>query len=305
MSNAGLVQISQAVIDRFAEIDAVRRGEFSGAVPTGFADIDKILQGGLRPSDVVIVAGRPSMGKTAFMMAVALNIASLNRPVGIFSLEMSTRGLVGRLLSMKSLVDNEHIRTGYVGHEEMDKLKLAGNVLSGLPIYIDDSGGIPVREIRNRLLAQPVEVAFIDYLQLINNTESISETERVTKISRELKELAKEMKIPFVIACQLSRQVEQRRDKKPMLSDLRQSGQIEQDADVVIAMYRPEVYDDSPEWIGYAEGLVIKQRDGGLGVAKMSFAGKYSLFGNYSSAQQIASSSDSSLNDNDWSNLGD
>jgi replicative DNA helicase len=281
MSSGGLIQISQAVDERFAEIEAVRSGKFAGAIPTGFTDLDKLLQGGIRPSDLVVIAGRPSMGKTAFLMAIAMNIAMNGRKVGIFSLEMSARGLVGRLLSMKSLVDNASIRTGYVNPEEMIKLQAAGKILSSLPIYIDDTGGLPIPEMRRRLQDQPVDVVMVDYLQLIGGHSNLSETERVTRVSLELKGLSKDTKLPFVVACQLSRQVETRRNKKPMLSDLRQSGQIEQDADVVVAMYRPEVYDDSPEYFGYAEGLIIKQRDGGLGVAKLSFAGKYSLFSNW------------------------
>jgi replicative DNA helicase len=278
----GLVQISQCVAERFAEIDSIRKGDFKGAIPTGFTDLDKILQGGIRPSDLVLIAGRPSMGKSAFLMACALNMAMSGVSVGIFSLEMSARGLVGRLLSMKSLVDNSHIRTGYVNFEEMDKLQAAGSILSSLPIYIDDTGGLPISQIEYRLNAQPVQVVMLDYMQLIGGHGNLSETERVTKISMEIKDLAKKTKLPFMVACQLSRQVENRRNKKPMLSDLRQSGQLEQDADLVAALYRPEVYDDSPEYFGYAEALVIKNREGSLGVAKLGFAGKYSLFSNWS-----------------------
>lgn len=299
--SSGLVQIAQAVDERFEEIEAVRRGEVAGAIPTGFYDVDKLLQGGLRPSDFIILAGRPSMGKTALMMAVALNIALNGQKVGVFSLEMSTRGLVGRLLSMKSLVDNEFIRTGYIDKDNMVKLQKAGEELKQLPIYIDDSGGIPVSEMVKRFDAEPVDVVFVDYLQLVNE-DYPSETERVSRISRGLKDFAKERKVPLVAACQLSREVEKRRDKRPQLSDLRQSGQIEQDADVVIAVYRPEVYDDSPEYVGYAEGLVIKQRDGGLGTAKLSFAAKYSLFGNYSNMEDV--STPSSDVDVDWADMG-
>jgi replicative DNA helicase len=288
--SGGLVQISECVAERFAELESIRSGNFSGSIPTGFDELDKIMQGGIRPSDLIVVAGRPSMGKTAFMMACALNIAQQGRSVGMFSLEMSARGLVGRLLSMKSLVDNSHIRTGEVNEEEMSKLRYAGEILSSLPIYIDDTGGIPIPEMYNRILAQPVDVVMVDYLQLLGGHGNLSETERVTRVSRELKELSKTVKLPFMVACQLSRSVETRKNKKPMLSDLRQSGQIEQDADAVVAMYRPEVYDDSPEYAGYAEALVIKQRDGGLGTAKMGFAGKYSLFSNWEPDVPVPSS---------------
>lgn len=301
MASAGLTHIASAVDERFAEIDAVRRGEVAGAIPTGFSDIDKILQGGVRQSDLIILAGRPSMGKTALMLAMLLNMAEAGNPVGIFSLEMSMRGLVGRLLAMKAKVEAEAIRTGYVTTEQMEKLKAAGDALKQLPIFIDDSGGLRVKEMSERFKRQPVKALGVDYLQLVHD-DAMAETERVTRISRDLKEFNKEAKIPFLVACQLSRQVEARRDKKPMLSDLRQSGQIEQDADVVLAVFRPEVYDDSPEFTGYAEGLVIKQRDGGLGTAKLSFAAKYSLFGNYSSGSPAVTPA---AGDGDWSNLGD
>jgi replicative DNA helicase len=305
MGNGGLIQIASAIDERFIEIDAIRRGEVVGAIPTGFTDVDKILQGGVRKSDLMMVAGRPSSGKTAFMMAISLNMASKGTSVGWFSLEMSTRGLVSRLMSMKSLVNNEFIRTGEVNTEDMIKLRAAGTFLSSLPFYIDDSGGISVKDMRARLAAQPVDVVFIDYIQLIGCRDSISESERVTKISRELKELCKETKLPFIVAAQLNRQLEARRDKRPMLSDLRSSGQLEQDSDEVIGLYRPEVYDDSPEFANYGEAIILKNRDGSLGCGKLSFAGKYSLFSNYVSPQQIAYTESVSAGINDWSDLGE
>jgi replicative DNA helicase len=305
MSTEGLVPIGDAIQERFKEIENIKKGHWSGAIPTGFSDLDTLLQGGFRKCDLSIICARPGMGKSSFQLAIALNVAGDGRSVGVFSLEMSIRALTTRLLSMKSLVTGESIRTGRVTDAEFAKLREAGEYLSSLPIYIDDSGGLTVMDIRERLSKQPCEMVFVDYLQRLYHREAIGETEMVTKVSRGLKDLAKEFGVPFVVACQLSREIEKRRDKRPRLSDLRQSGQIEQDADSVIGLYRAELYDDDPSFTGYCEAHVIKQRDGQLGVGKLSFAAPFTLFTNYSSVGNVPQPDTGNGNYGDWQDLGD
>ncbi len=245
---------------------------------TGFLDLDTLTTG-FHPSDLVIVAARPGMGKSSFMLSMAINMAMQEKaPVVIYSLEMSKEQLVMRALSMLSGVPLQNIRRGFVNEEDRNKLISAALDLSRCEIYIDDTPGLSTTDVRikTRKLKKEkgVEVAFIDYLQLLRPpTRRASRQEEVAEISRNLKALAKELAIPVVALAQLSRQVEHRSDKRPQLADLRESGQIEQDADLIIFIHRPEYYkrNPSPEEQGIAEIIVAKQRQGPTGIVKVAF----------------------------------
>ncbi|MEJ7620636.1 MAG: replicative DNA helicase [Aquificaceae bacterium] len=245
---------------------------------TGFLDLDTLTTG-FHPSDLVIVAARPGMGKSSFMLSMAINMAMQEKaPVVIYSLEMSKEQLVMRALSMLSGVPLQNIRRGFVNEEDRNKLISAALDLSRCEIYIDDTPGLSTTDVRikTRKLKKEkgVEVAFIDYLQLLRPpTRRSSRQEEVAEISRNLKALAKELAIPVVALAQLSRQVEHRSDKRPQLADLRESGQIEQDADLIIFIHRPEYYkrNPSPEEQGIAEIIVAKQRQGPTGIVKVAF----------------------------------
>ncbi len=245
---------------------------------TGFLDLDTLTTG-FHPSDLVIVAARPGMGKSSFMLSMAVHMATQEKvPVVIYSLEMSKEQLVMRALSMLSGVPLQNIRRGFVNEEDRNKLISAALDLSRCEIYIDDTPGLSTTDVRikTRKLKKEkgVEVAFIDYLQLLRPpTRRSSRQEEVAEISRNLKALAKELAIPVVALAQLSRQVEHRSDKRPQLADLRESGQIEQDADLILFIHRPEYYkrNPSPEEQGIAEIIVAKQRQGPTGIVKVAF----------------------------------
>ncbi len=247
-------------------------------IATGFLDLD-LLTTGFHPSDLIIVAARPGMGKSSFMLSMAMHMAMQEKvPVVIYSLEMSKEQLVMRALSMLSGVPLQNIRRGFVNEEDRNKLISSALDLSRCEIYIDDTPGLSTTDVRikTRKLKKEkgVEVAFIDYLQLLRPpTRRSSRQEEVAEISRNLKALAKELSIPVVALAQLSRQVEHRSDKRPQLADLRESGQIEQDADLIIFIHRPEYYkrNPSPEEQGIAEIIVAKQRQGPTGIVKVAF----------------------------------
>jgi replicative DNA helicase len=245
---------------------------------TGFLDLD-VLTTGFHPSDLIIVAARPGMGKSSFMLSMAINMAMEEKvPVVIYSLEMSKEQLTMRALSMLSGVPLQNMRRGFIKEEERNKLIGAAIELSRCEIYIDDTPTLSTTDLRikTRKLKKEkgVEVAFIDYLQLLRPpVRKSSRQEEVAEISRNLKALAKELSIPVVALAQLSRQVEHRSDKRPQLADLRESGQIEQDADLIIFIHRPEYYKKSPppEEQGIAEVIVAKQRQGPTGIIKVAF----------------------------------
>ncbi len=245
---------------------------------TGFLDLDTLTTG-FHPSDLIIVAARPGMGKSSFMLSMAINMAMQEKvPVVIYSLEMSKEQLVMRALSMLSGVPLQNIRRGFVNEEDRNKLISSALDLSRCEIYIDDTPGLSTTDVRikTRKLKKEkgVEATFIDYLQLLRPpTRRSSRQEEVAEISRNLKALAKELSMPVVALAQLSRQVEHRSDKRPQLADLRESGQIEQDADLIIFIHRPEYYkrNPSPEEQGIAEIIVAKQRQGPTGIVKVAF----------------------------------
>ena len=258
-------------------------------VPTGFVELDK-LTSGLQPSDLIIVAGRPSMGKTALCLNIAQNAAladGASMPVGIFSMEMSKEQLVMRLLSSESEVEFSKLRTGTLSQAEWPKLAQAADTLYRAPIFIDDSPALGVLDLRARARRLKKEhnlgLLVIDYLQLMRGRSTTGGDRReqeISEISRFLKALAKELNIPVIAISQLNRMVEQRDNKRPRLSDLRESGAIEQDADVIMFIYRDEVYDKESKFKGIAEIIIGKQRNGPTGEVQVTFLDKFTAFKN-------------------------
>jgi replicative DNA helicase len=256
-------------------------------VPTGFAELDK-LTSGLQPSDLIIVAGRPSMGKTAFCLNIAQHVGLTDGgiPVGIFSLEMSKEQLVMRLLSSEAEVEFSKLRSGMVKDAEWHQLGTAAGRLYTAPIYIDDTPALSILELRARARRlkkeHGLQLLVVDYLQLMRGRASSLDRreQEISEISRFLKALAKELNIPVVAISQLNRMVEQREDKRPRLADLRESGAIEQDADLIIFIYRDEVYNRNSERKGVADIIIGKQRNGPTGEIETAFLAAYTTFKN-------------------------
>ncbi|MBN1352041.1 replicative DNA helicase [candidate division KSB1 bacterium] len=282
-ARSGFISISPILHQTFDAIDKYSHSK-SGliGVPTGFRKLDDMLSGFQR-SDLIIIAGRPSMGKTALALNVARNAAVMHRiPVGIFSLEMANHQLAMRMLCSEAKVDSHKLRTGRLSEDEWPNLSMKVGVLAEAPIFIDDTPAINVLEIRAKSRRLKVEhdvgLLIVDYLQLAHGTGRFESRQiEISQISQSLKALAKEIDVPVVALSQLSRAVESRPDKRPQLSDLRESGAIEQDADVVMFIYRPEVYGLSEE-PGIAEIIVGKQRNGPTGAVKVAFKHEYLLF---------------------------
>ncbi len=266
------------------------RRELVTGVPTGFTDLDR-LTAGLQPSDLIIIAARPSMGKTALALNIAAYAAlEADPPVGVafFSLEMSKEQLVLRLLCSEARVDSAKVRSGYLRAEDFPRLAQAAARLSEAPIFVDDSSDISpiVLKAKCRRLARERSVRLgliiVDYLQLMRPSRPADSREReISEISRSLKALAKELKVPVVALSQLNRQVENRADRRPLLADLRESGAIEQDADVIAFIYRDEVYNKNSKDVGVAEIIVAKQRNGPVDTVKLTFLPQYTRFENY------------------------
>ncbi len=284
--------MEKAVKEALELIEAIHSNKKSvNAVPTGFFELDNIL-GGFQKSDLIIMAARPSMGKTALALSIARNAAiDHEKPIAIFSLEMSDIQLATRLISAEARINAHSIRTGKFRAEDGAKISRTVHKISKAPIYIDDTPSLSILEMRakcRRLKAEKnISLVIVDYLQLMTVTSKIESREReISLISRSLKALAKELDIPVVALSQLNRAVESRSDKKPMLSDLRESGSIEQDADVVMFLYRPEVYgitqytNDNMSTEGIAEVLVSKQRNGPVGDVRLKFLKDYARFEN-------------------------
>jgi len=265
------------VLDKFFDqLDYLQqnRGEVVG-VPTGFSDLDK-LTGGLQRSDLLIVAARPSMGKTAFALGMAYGAAVQHgRKVGIFSLEMSAEQLVQRLLATETGVDSHRLRLGNIDDSEWDRISRAFGRLAEAEIYIDDSANASVMDVRSkarRLQAENgLDLIIVDYLQLMSGRRTDNRVQEISEISRGLKGLARELNIPVVALSQLSRAVETRADHRPMLSDLRESGSIEQDADIVMFIFRDDKYDENSEKKGIAELIIAKHRNGPVGSVNLRF----------------------------------
>ncbi|HHR3332118.1 TPA: replicative DNA helicase [Streptococcus pyogenes] len=259
-------------------------------LPTGFRDLDKITTG-LHPDQLVILAARPAVGKTAFVLNIAQNVGTKQKKtVAIFSLEMGAESLVDRMLAAEGMVDSHSLRTGQLTDRDWNNVTIAQGALAEAPIYIDDTPGIKITEIRarSRKLSQEVDgglgLIVIDYLQLITGTKPENRQQEVSDISRQLKILAKELKVPVIALSQLSRGVEQRQDKRPVLSDIRESGSIEQDADIVAFLYRDDYYrkegDDAEEAVedNTIEVILEKNRAGARGTVKLMFQKEYNKF---------------------------
>ncbi len=268
------------VLDKFG---TNKDGSLTG-IPSGVYGLDDLLSG-FQKSDMVIVAARPSMGKTALALCMARNAAiEYGHSVGLFSLEMANRQLVERMITAEAKVDSHLVRTGRLPKKDWKKLAQAAGPLSEAKIYVDDSPGLSIMEIRakaRRLKAEKdIDVLFIDYLQLINaSTRSENRQQEISLISRSLKALAKELNIPIVVLSQLSRQPENRTNHRPIMSDLRESGAIEQDADVVLFIFRKFVYSKNDEDKGIGEIIIGKHRNGPTGVVPVAFIDKYAWFG--------------------------
>ena len=281
----GFVPLRDVLHETFDSIGQLydRQGLPSG-VATGFADFDHKTSG-LQRSDLVILAGRPSMGKTALALNIARNVGLESKlPVAVFSLEMSKQQLATRLLCAEARIDGSKMRSGYIKKADFPKLTKAADVLSAAPIFIDDSPGMHVREMRGKARQMKVEhdigLVVVDYLQLMQGSGKVeNRVQEISEISRGLKQLAKELDIPVLALSQLNRAVENRPDKRPMLADLRESGAIEQDADVIAFIYREEFYfRDKPECRGKAELIIGKQRNGPIGTVHLIFQPELTLF---------------------------
>jgi len=253
-------------------------------VPTGFHDLDQKTSG-LQPGDLVIVAGRPSMGKTAFSINIAENVAlDTGLPVAVFSMEMGGAQLVMRMIGSVGKLDQHRLRTGKLGEDDWQRLTYALGKLNEAPVFIDETPGLNVLELRaraRRLMRQcgKLGLIVIDYLQLMagSGTGENRATE-ISEISRALKGLAKELHVPVIALSQLNRGLEQRPNKRPVMSDLRESGAIEQDADVILFIYRDEVYNPDTQDKGTAEIIISKQRNGPIGTVRLAFLGEYTRF---------------------------
>ncbi len=274
-----IIKESLDLVDRLS-----KRQERVTGIPTGFAKLDD-LTAGLQGSDLVVIAGRPSMGKTSLALGIALHAATKHHHrVGIFSLEMSKEQLVLRMLSSLASVDSHALRTGRLLKEDWWRLAEAAGKLEQAPVFIDDTGALTVQQMRGkarRLKAESgLDLLVVDYLQLMQGrSDAESRQQEISDISRSLKALAKELNVPVVALSQLSRAVENRKPPIPMLADLRESGAIEQDADVVIFIYRDEVYNSESEEKGMADIMVKKHRNGPTGDVKLAFLDRFAKFG--------------------------
>ena len=283
----GYSPIKDVLVDSFTRLEELyNRKQYITGVPTGFTELD-YKTAGFHPSDLILIAARPAMGKTAFALNIATNAAVRAKvPVAIFSLEMSKEQLVNRILCSEAMVDSNKVRTGKLEESDWTKLASAIGPLSEAEIYIDDTPGISVTEIRAKCrklkLEKNIGMVIIDYLQLIQGTNrrNGSREQEISEISRSLKILAKEINVPVIAVSQLSRAVEQRPDHRPMLSDLRESGAIEQDADIVMFLYRDDYYNPDSEKKDIAEVILAKHRGGSTGTVELLWLGSYTKFVN-------------------------
>lgn len=282
------VPIKQVVLNALDRIEKASKskGTVTG-IPTGFIDLD-YKTSGLQPSDFILVAARPSMGKTAFVLNIAQHVAfRQNKTVAIFSLEMSKEQLVNRLFSLESYVDAQLLRTGNLKDSDWEKLIEGAGTIGKSNLIIDDTPGISISEMRSKCrkykLEHGLDLIIIDYLQLMSGSvgkRSDSRQQEISDISRSLKALARELNVPVISLSQLSRAVEQRPDHRPMLSDLRESGAIEQDADVVMFIYRDDYYHKDTEHVNEAEIIIAKQRNGPIGTVTLTWLPQYTKFAN-------------------------
>lgn len=283
----GYTPIKDILVETFAELEKLyNQKEHITGIPTGFVELD-YKTAGLHNSDLILIAARPAMGKSAFALNIAANAAiNAQKPVAIFNLEMSKSQVVSRMLCSEAMVDSNKIRTGKINEEDWIKLATALGPLSEAPIYIDDTPGISVAEIRAKCRKLKIEknigLVVIDYLQLIQGSgkKNSNREQEISEISRALKILAKELNIPVVALSQLSRAAESRQGNRPLLSDLRESGAIEQDADIVIFLYREEYYKPDTDKKNIAEIILAKHRAGATGMLELLWMGNYTKFAN-------------------------
>ncbi|MBR1383288.1 MAG: replicative DNA helicase, partial [Ruminococcus sp.] len=279
---AGLTSIKDVIVDTFLhlqEISGADAAEHLGA-PSGFSQLDSVITG-LNRTDLIVLAARPAMGKSAFALNIAVNCCkATKRDVVIFSLEMGKDQLVSRMLASEGRVNNTALRSGEMKGEDWDNIAEAADVLSQLPIYLDDGAGITVPQMKAKLRRmRNLGLVVIDYIQLMESpNKHSSRVNEVSEITRQLKLMAKELNVPIIALSQLSRSSEKREDKRPMLSDLRESGSIEQDADIIMFLYRDAYYSDSKEDQSVAECIVAKNRHGETRTVKLSWIGEYTLF---------------------------
>ena len=285
-SQKGYTSIKDILVESFAKLEELyNQKQHVTGVPTGFIDLDK-MTAGLHGSEFILIAARPAMGKSAFALNIGAYAATrANVPVAIFSLEMSKDQVGNRILCSEALVDSNNVRTGELNDEELSKLAETSGELSQAQIYVDDTPGISVMEIRAKCrklkLEKDIGLVIIDYLQLVQGSGKTSSREQeIAEISRSLKILAKELDVPVIALSQLSRAVEARPDHRPMLSDLRESGSIEQDADIVMFLYRDDYYNEDSEKKNIAEVIIAKQRAGSTGTVELLWLGSYTKFVN-------------------------
>ncbi len=280
---SGFVPIKDVLLQTFEQLErlSTHKGEVTG-VPT-FHDLDRLLSG-LQPSDLIICAARPGMGKTSFCLNIAQQVAVKEKlPVAIFSLEMSREQLVQRMLAAEAMVEQQRLRTGYLTEDDWARLVNAAGILGEAPIYIDDTPAISALEVRakaRRLQSETgLGLVVVDYLQLMQAHRRVdSRQQEIALISRAMKALARELNVPVMVLSQLNRGVEQRQDKRPVMADLLESGAIEADADVIIFLYRPQYYDPDTDKKGIAEVIVAKHRNGPVGTVEMAFLPEFTKF---------------------------
>ncbi len=299
-SNQGFIDIKALlgpVVNRIEELYQREDQSHVTGIATGFDDLDERTSG-LQPGDLIIVAGRPSMGKTAFSLNIAEHIAlEIKKPVAVFSMEMAAIQLATRMVGSVGRLDQHKMRNGKLDEEDWPRLTMALGKLNEAPLYIDEGAGLNAFELRararrlQRTCKENLGLIVVDYLQLMSANGGRASENRATEISeisRSLKSLAKELNVPVIALSQLNRSVEQRPDKRPVMSDLRESGAIEQDADLILFIYRDDVYNPDSEDKGTAEIIIGKQRNGPIGRVRLTFLGQYTRFENYASGGYIA-----------------
>jgi len=291
-AGSGFVSLKDIIKDSIEAIDSLyQRKEVITGVPSGFTELDE-RTAGLQNSDLIVIAGRPSMGKSALALSIAEYAAvHKNIPTAMFSLEMSKEQLVQRMLTSYARVDAHKVRTGFLSQSDWPKLTQAASKLSEAPIYIDDTPSITALELKakaRRLKSQyDIKLIILDYLQLMQGTSSENRQQQISDISRGLKALARELSVPLIAISQLSRAVESRQDHRPLLSDLRESGAIEQDADVVLLLLREEYYSPTEENKGITELIIAKQRNGPVGSMRLAFVKEFTRFENLSKREVL------------------
>jgi len=285
MNRSGLEHINSVLDQTFTKLEELcqSKGDITG-VPSGFIDLDRKTSG-FQNSDLILVAARPAMGKTSFVLNIAVNAALRKFPVAIFSLEMSRVQLVNRMLALEAMVELEKMRTGKLDAEDWKKIGYSLGPLSKSPIFIDDNASLTTMEMMSKLrklkLERGLSLVIIDYLQLMEGRRKTENRQQeISEISRSLKIMAKELNVPVIALSQLSRAPEQRSDHRPVLSDLRESGAIEQDADMVLFLYRDDYYNENSEKKNIVEVIIAKHRNGSTGTVELAWIPQYTKFGN-------------------------